>query len=369
MIIGTNGQWKASIIIDGTEVPREGFDTLLIVEEVGNLLPTLEIKFKTDDEQLLRVSGKASKVNVKIFSDTDEVGGVFKVTKTEINPVYDKTNEVRVVGILDKMKYTLEERNQSFSKKKSYEVVKKLMEDNGFKKDKYLDETDDKQTWLQHSTSDKKYLNNVNKKAYKKGTFFSTAINSDGTYNFIDVVKHFKDERDIRTMGPESIYDVTYAQVVNIYNNTSYLKATSSAGMKQSYYNQKTGESGDVEPDIETQVGADEDTEPETYKRGSSTMNISGDEHPNVVKAFANHRTGSANFSLYQVHISLGNKLVKIRLFDLFKVVLPKANAKTPFSNEAMSGKYFVTKNIFFIQKNILTHSIILNRDGINKSH
>ena len=342
-----------------------------LAEEAGGLLPSFEMIFTTDRDDILSKLNETTDFGVSYGRDTRElVDSSLAIMGLDSSKSGDGKRLISMKGLYSAIKY-MTQTNLSLSENKSAIEVMRDIVSQHFDTDFNIEASEDSQIWVQPNQTDKSFVKELWMHSWLENSFCAIAISSDGKFICKDVSVEFENEfaykftNEARTEDPNAIvYDGDAALSVSrgfINNWVGYDR-------EQLNFNFEDGTQALVKESIQpllalTQVFAKrEDVE----KRFASQSVINKNTHANYWRAARKNLAYLVQFGETKVTLSFTGFFVPIRVLDvvMFK---DKAVGQEGGSAEPHSGLYIVSKIIRNYQNRQFTTVVELSRESLNQ--
>lgn len=390
-------------------IDHELFESLVLIEESRNVLPSMKIVFGVDNTKINKYLNQGNIVKISFGTEFGScVDSQFVIVSPLMSPWGSNLYKVSIVGIYDTVSYLSTERIQSYSKQKSVDVIRKvfgrLQYADRFRLDFDLD-TDDEQVWIQPSITDKAFVNQVIMAMNVKpgsSTIRSTQSSNTGTqieHSFpvmgitssgVVRMKDFRSWVTDKIGKPVWIFtsmvpvsgrknnEITHEHDIEDISNAAMLNAWRGNGMRIAAYDTTVGGipvdfEGFVRPGILSgfTAGADRD---ETAPLIISPVNyLSGNMHRHYWEAKARNLQGLAMYSSKRLRFSSCDEYRDVKVLDI--VSLRNPAAQDPDSggsgyqrpgalDTSTSGTYIVSKVARNITKDLFSTVYEVSREG-----
>lgn len=363
--------------------PKQDFITtkdlvsFTIDELTGNVLPMFEITFYTEDSELIRFINEGNTINVSFGDVQNEMlTAELFIMKPEITRLGMQRFLIHAKGMYHVPQFLTDAKMKAYKNKSSLEVIKEIASIY-FKKQKIeISATSDKQTWLQHNITDRKFLNELWMHSYiPGGSFMLTGISSDGTFIVKDMVSLKKEQPKwsfVSGVAPASDKDIKVEGDYEVMSGNTFINHYIGYGRQRRMRSLEKGETTistpgeDAKPmlaltkdfvryeEIGTRVG----------KANIQTSNV----HSKYWEARHSNLMKLALFGSVKVRMSYSNDFHPLKVLDLamYRDEATECNMLNQ-SAESHSGLYIITRITRKLMNNSFSTVVVLCRDSINK--
>jgi hypothetical protein len=188
-MIGVESQYILKIAIGDFEdfIEKEDFVSLLVVEEAGGYLPSFELNFYTDEEDIIPYLNEGNEIKISLGKDKNALLDYsMKIMSIEKNRVGNSKYQIVLQGLYNKLKY-MSDCNIYISDKKS--GVEEILRISGqyFNNISNISNSSDSQYWIQSNISDRAFISDLWLRSYIPGSFPVIGISSEGDFILNDV--------------------------------------------------------------------------------------------------------------------------------------------------------------------------------------
>lgn len=189
-MIGVNGQFLLVFGLNSLSgfIRLEDFRSFYVKEEAGNNLPSFKLSFDCDTA-ILGMLNESSNLAISMGSSmNDLVTTTLYITEMETGRIGDRRRVV-CQGMLATPGYLQNRRTGITSKKSGVEVVKDVAS-RYFNFDTNINQSSDKQNWIQNNLPDKQFLSNAWLRSDLPGSYPAVAVSAlNNTFILRDVKK------------------------------------------------------------------------------------------------------------------------------------------------------------------------------------
>lgn len=368
-MLGVQGQWQGIIKVNGEELPPKSIEKILLIEEVGNVLPILEMNLTITTPKLLTLLNTNNKVSIMIAKDiTYEIMSDFLIFSCQSVSDSPHSNSVSVKAILHVPDYFLDQQSKYYEGT-SIETITKVMAEIGMTVNSKIT-SNDKQIWIQYGTNRQKFISELLSKVYRNDiSAISLGIHYDKKVVVADIPTELKSTPAHHLLTDDGNTTVGYAynRIQPVRNVYGFMDTMVGAGKKTYEYDL-------IENEIKnrsitkTKITTDKVAKLDDVNRFAQMSIFTDNTHENYGKASLIQNFNLAKIQNFSTVVELGNQFADIKLLDAYTVIFPQDDQNTNLNNESFSGKWIVTKIIRQIENNTFKTAIELNREGINNA-
>jgi len=374
MAIGVNGQYLLSFNLEDKKdfIKEADLAEFKLIEEAGNLLPTFELNFKSEDETILPLLNEGSDLDVQFGQDRDSLQDIaLSVIKVKSQREGLSARNYQVIGILSALPYITDSQLSISTSKSGVEVLKDIVSKN-FKTKFNILKSNDKQIWIQPNSSDKKFVNELWMHSFLNNSFIATAISAESKFILKDIKKDldrsFGKEFDFRfTNTPKTSTDIPYDRDYILETQTGFLNNWMGYGREKLVYLLETGLDEFIleKPDPILSLTKELARRSGIEKRFAGTEMQNDNTHDKYWEAFLNNLTNLAVIGSVSLTLSFHNLFAPIQLLDL--AMFRDDALSEPGSAEFHSGLYYVSKVTRIVGKKQFITMVKLVRESLNQ--
>lgn len=382
MAIGVAGQFLFIFSISGAPdrfkdfIKEEELEEFTLIEEAGNLLPSFQLTFTTNLEDIVNYLNEGNVLEVTFGQDSkDMLTTKLYVSNLKSARAGQDKYKIEIVGLYSEKRYLAEPLMKIYGNKSGVEVIKEVTKDH-FEPDFNIDKSNDSMNWIQHNVSDKRFVRDVWLHSYIPNSFIMTGITSDGKYRVRDVLKdvtakrdgnydyrftpEIKDTKDKRDL----IYDGDYL----IDANTGFNNMWMGYGKEKKVQGFESGTDSSLLEEIKPLLAQSSKLMRDSLvaKRVGTTVPLTDNVHENYWKAYLKNLQYLVTFSNTEIAVSVPKIFFPIRILDL--VMFVDREIKGGGFSGFYSGLYFVTKVSRTVQNRQFVTTILLSREGFNEA-
>jgi len=326
-----------------------------IIEEAGNVLPSFELIFRTQNEKVLGLLNEGNDLGVSYGRSIDSI---IDTSLMVLNKTYSRQGKdfriIRATGLYSASNYVNGTRMRVTSPLSTVEVIREVVSAY-FKPEFNIELSNDVQTWVQPNQSDKSFVNELWLRSYVKESFLTTGITSDGRFILKDLKTDLEKEYDWRlTSSLNDRRDILYNGDFAIEDSSGFYNNWMGYGRERMVYNL---EDGTNELTTEEMLPILSLTKKLARKAGiEERFAASGIRNENVHEyywaSYLNNLMKLVMMSSVKVKISFSNMFVPIKVLD--KVMLSDDDVGSSYNSasEYHAGLYYVTKVVRTLQNN-----------------
>lgn len=372
MPIGIDGQYAFMFSLPGKKdfLDIEQIEEFTIIEEAGNVLPTFELVFYTDDEDLLKLMNEGNDLLVSMGLDLNfGTDAKLILMKVEVTKISRSIRRIYINGVYSALKYLQSPVKKISDKKSGIEVITDVTKPY-FKQDMDPTTSKDSQYWIQGNVSDKKFVNDVWLHSDITDSYPLVGISMDGTFilrdakGLIDTDYKWKFTPIVENESKDIIYQGDPVFI----SNTGFINSLFGYGREKVIYDLEIGTESFELQDMAvllSKSGAVRRAEIEKTAGMSSVVNEN--VHSNYWTSYLKNITSLAVLSSTRLFISYSNVWRDTKILDLVMftdVALTNADK----ASEYQSGLYVVSKVSRTLSKSMLSVSLILAREAMFES-
>lgn len=378
-MIGVQGQYVLQFSISTHKtlkdfISEDQLITFKLIEEAGNLLPIYELIFYNDNEEIFQLLHEGNDLDCT-FGETENNAFTSKLTVTHSTCNKDGGDRriIYLKGIYSAIPYITNSKMFISDYKSAIEVLKdKAVANFGSKSViSNITKSSDKQRWIQPSSSDKKFVNELWLHASIPGSFPAIGISSDGKFIIKDIVKDVK-EGDKTLMwkfisaGVSDSKDIVYDGNAVIETNTGFINNWLGYGRELNALDLDTSFDFRILEEANPVIAMSSRMAKriEVDKRFASVGIQNENTHENYWQAYMHNLTHLASFQNIKVTFTFQSMFKPVRILD--KVNFSDKNTSGVGSSEFSSGVYYITKIARNITHRQFSTTVVLSRESIN---
>jgi len=372
MSFGVDGQYILSISLNGNSdfIEPEDLEELTIYEYAGNILPTFELNFRSNDETLLKSLNEGNSINVQTGKSTSESIDISLYPNT-LKTVKDGPDMryYEVKGFAASISYITNHNLQITDEKSGIEVAIELGNDNFSKVESNVFKSSDKQKWIQPNITDKQFMNQVILHSDLGTSFPVYGITSDGIFIVKDLLKALSSGFDWRlTKNPLKPNDISYDSDVTIDSKSGFINSWIGYGKELKVINSIDGKVESVfeDPEVIMSMSKELDKSSDIERRFGGTRNINDNVHAKFWESHNHNLQSLANLSKIDNTLSFTDQFHYVKPLDVV-MFTEESNSNTIQAGEEQSGLYIVSGVVRTFQMKRTSTVLILNREAFNQ--
>lgn len=348
--------------------------SFIIIEKAGFTLPQFELHFSSSDEDIIPRLNEGQILSVQYGSSRDSL------QEAELSivgfPIVKESMTERtyiLTGFINRLPYMNTPRNKITNRISGLQAVRETVESTGFRFISNVEQSEDRQRWIQSRETDYKFVKNtLLRSTAKNNSFFASAITTDSRFKMIDIVKYIRDvDYDWKfTNNVQSNRDILYDESMGIESNTGTVASIVGYGREKIQYNLDSGVTTKIlkKPTPTLSLSRDLPYLESIDKRSNSIGVINSNVHPKYHESYLNNITRLVSLSGIKVTLTIpNNRYVPIEPLD--KVMFKDKNLDqfgTNVTSEFTSGLYIVgSVSKELMQKRFVT-TVTLYRESFN---
>jgi hypothetical protein len=376
MLFGKEGQYVVSINIEGIDedfMEHDDLEILKIVEEVGNVLPTFILVFRTYLEDVLSKLNDGTIIKVSMGVDIENMEDYdLSVNKFSSKVIGNTSVRIECMGFASKINYITDQPLLISDEKSGIEVAIETASKH-YKVDTNITKSKDKMKWIQYSVTDKKFVNDCLLHSNVPNSFVASAITASGKFIIRDIAKYIK--------SLKGRYDWKFTKDNDGLDNTiiieSGLKIESRSGFMNNWVGYKkiingidvtAKETTDIfaeDADVLLALSSELDKAKSIKDRFAGTRMMSDNVHDKYWECYEKNLKGLASLSRLGIPVSFSNEFKAVELLQVGMYSQPSTNNEAEAS-EYVTGLYIISNVTKTIQANMFNITCILNREALN---
>lgn len=346
----------------------ECFRYMRIAENAGGLRPIINLTFTVKSEAILPFlnSGNLITIMYGIKEPTSDVIQ-FEIMGDDKTKNYRVGSTVSLLGALYNRGFTSQKKSFCYEKKKSFEALKMLVENDGLKFVTNTNiKTNDLQNWYQSGITDWRMSSYIADRAYLDNSTFFVYGFDNRNYYFLDLKEHLKSG----VKWYFTVNDTSSNENSPIVNIATYKCDDANAGVNAQLAGQNIT---DVGYNIDTGELLKPQYQLKTFTTmGTNNININStgcvdyqyhittnDEHSFAIEAKNQNFRNNVLFSSYTCHVPVTGQYRDFRLFDVVQLIPSD-------SDRDAEGIYFITGIAKEYKDMQYTTLLTLNRESAN---
>jgi hypothetical protein len=352
-------------------IREEDLVEFTLIEEAGNILPTWQIAFTTNDESIISSFNETNIFEVSFGKElNDLVSAPLTVQSVD---VYRQGNDKRLVnanGVYNALGYLGDSKLTIRPNQSAVSVIQEIASNYfNYSKDS-ITRSNDSQTWIQPSISDRKFVNELWLHSDLGNGIPAIGISSGGDFIIKDLrqegTKKFKWKFTYNNQDSEGIvYDGDYI----FQDKTSFINTWTGYGRQKYVYDIESGVENEIcirpEPlvALTSKIARDEAVSKRFTKTGMTSKNT----HENYWVSAMQNISNLAQLSATKIILSFPNQFVDIKVLDQIQFVDDNVVTEGNQASGFHSGIYFVTKVARTVSNRQLATVVEICRDSMNE--
>jgi len=381
-VIGVDGEYLLKFDVGDEKdfLNRDDFETLTLVEEVGNVLPTFEIGFTTRNDKIMGLLNETNDIELSFGrSNKDLLDTKLYTARFVATPGGHAKRSISANGFYSAIDYITPSNVFLSDEKSGVEVIKEITAKHFPHFESNIDVSEDKQIWIQPNFTDRKFVNDLWMHSHLPDSFPAVGIASDGTFILKDILK------DIKDAGKDPVRNKAYAWkfTVNpeddekeilidpdpvIQSNSGFINNLVGYTKERAVYDIESGLTEIIRGENKTLLALASKiakrSEMGNHFLGINTRNEN--LHENYWNAFYNNLTRLISFGALKVTTSFQGVFKPVKILDLVMFKDPGLG-NTTASSEFATGLYYVTKVARTTQKNQVATVVEMCRESLNE--
>lgn len=371
-MIGIQGQYSFLFSVGPFRdfITPDDIEVFRVVESIGNLLPEFEIRFYIRNFDVMELLVEGNVINLSIgSSDSNLSESRIRIMSTKIEPVGANMYFYTIYGLYDCVGYIYNFTSKIYKDMLSTEVIFNVGERCFGEVINEAGEPDDRMTWVQSCIGSKKFIDDVLKKSYIKGSTLNVHIDFLGRMVIRDLKSQIdnKDSHYKFTILPENIEKDRvfnpdeYSK--NIQGLAGYLGAIGKEVIK---YNLITGMYEVYVQDVSPLISNNDDIiRNTTMKKRTSWCGVLSDNiNSNIVLGSERNSQTALNIIQNKIILNFNNVYSDVNILDV--VTFSRDSILNSGSLGLRDGKYFITKIARIISKSSFTYTVEISSESLN---
>jgi len=384
-MLGVDNQYvlRFSIPLGTVEKPDNRFTDFMVEsdlelfhihEEAGNVLPTFAAIFYVakDNKDLLKYLNEGNSLEVSFGRTTESmIDCSLLITKYDHQRSGQNNYRIQLAGMYSARDYTAP-KIEIHPNQSGVEVINSLT-DKYFKVESNITKSADKQNWVRHNISGRKFVNDVWLHSWLPKSFLTCGISSDGKFILKDIVKEVVNKREQGwdwRFTPKVVEDNDIAYDGDYFLNTEsgFINHWVGYGLRTQEFNQESGIDRSIFEEIKpllTQSKALLRSEEIQERIGESRV-LNDNVHGNYWRAYLKNMQYLAVFGSVKIILSFHKEFYPVKVLDLVMFIDYEIGEQS--ATGSTSGLYFVKEVSRVIAERQLTTTVVLCREGLGES-
>lgn len=370
-MIGIKGKYVAHITIDGKEfLTQDSLESLKIIEEAGNVLPSFEISFTTSDSLIRRKLNEGSPITVAIGKSENKLFNIrLKVLKKTETRLDSADFLVKASGLYDAITYLTDSRISISDKTSSISLAKSIV-NKYFLPDFSTDSSLESMNWIQPNVPDKFFVNELWMHAHLDKDFPLVGITSDGIFRLKTYKSLLTEKPAFKFQAGGSFTDgvLAYDSDYSTETDSGFINYWLGYEKSQLIYNLDDGSADLSTPNLDQLLALTGSIEraKEVGRRAADATVTNENLSETFFDDYAFNLASVASLSTVRLTLRVSSYYFQVRVLDLVSFMDDNSNANQT-SNDVYSGLWVVSKVVRDITRTgQLDTTVILCRESMN---
>lgn len=341
--------------------------SFLMIEEVGNVLPTFQLEVDLIEEDVIRVMNEGNVLQVAYGRDMDSmVTTKLRIMRLDTTNTGADKRKVVVKGFFDAVNFLNSSRQRIFKDRKSIDVIREVVGDYfRFLPNKLT--CQDNQTWIQPSISDKKFVNELWLHMDAKSVPL-VGISSDGEF----IMKGIDELNDSKwTLHYGSLQGDTYIPYDNDYSvevRSGFINAWYGYGRSKKLYEWEEGNQSLTEEEAEVFMAHSKylNRDASSVMKYDNASFLNDNVHPNYWKSYMKNMSYLAVGSSVKLTVRTTDYFFPVKVLDTAVILDQKMDMQPRESSTFLAGRYVISKVCRSISANTYAMTLEMHRDALN---
>jgi len=318
-----------------------------IHEQAGNLLPTFELNFLTDDETIFPLLNEGNDLQVSFGSDYNDLVTIGLATsKVQSIPSGSAKRQITCMGLLSAIPYITNPNMQITAAQSGIATIIQVAKKT-FNVQSNIQVSSDNQRWVQHTQSDKSFIDDIWLHCNLPNSFPALGVSSQGNFILKDIKADLKTPYKYRfTQSVKSPNDIYFDSDPVLTSNTGFINSWVGYGREKIIQNvdEGTDQAVQVTPTPVMALTA------QLAKRAgiSNVFDGVGIQNENVDSnywnSYLNNLAYLGMFGALDVTVSFQGKFIPIQILDQINFKDQKVDLQYPSTSDFNAGIYYVSK-------------------------
>lgn len=373
MILGVENQFYFSLEIGDIKdvLGTEDLISFILIEQAGNILPTFEFTFQSENEKLISRLHEGTDIKVQFGPSRDDFDDIIlTATKLQIEQKGKSLNVYSMKGFSSNLKYSQSPVKFISDKKSGVEVIIEKAREN-FKVKTNVLSSSDSQYWIQHNIPNRFFINEVWMHSYIRNSFLSCAITANNEF----ILKDIKQEISNKADKPDWTFSATevgrdfvsYASDFIVVSKTGLVNSLVGQGRSELFYDLSSGSNEIISKEAEAifaltrNIAKRSDLEKRFLGSNATNDNV----HSNYWRAYKQNLTGNITLGAITNIINIKGGYKRLKPLDIVVFKSPSTIDENQ-SQEYFSGSYIINKTIKTISGNEFNSAVEICRESMN---
>jgi hypothetical protein len=371
---GVKGQYVMGLYINNEEIPlvEPDFHSVKLIEETGNMLPTMEVIFTLRKIDLINSLREGAVLTVSLGVELSNMM-YCNYCLVNRNKISEDNNQIvlRLVGILSNLHYSVPTHVNKFINKNSLDVIKSIISEYFTFSTNIKTTPIDNMNWFQTSISDRQMVT----KCWLHSRFSDNnipmiGITSDNEFRYRGVIETISGLGiNSWSFGPhEDVSNpnhLSYSRHPELVASPGYNDFIAGIPKNRIVHNTDTNESTIEVPSAGITISDTEVVETLNVGPKLSTVSImNSNVHSDYYNARDYNICNLNRLQSFKVKIVVTGSFFRIGVLD--RATLTSGKMKDGYVNSELDGNYIVDKVCRIIANRRLTTIVTLCRDSMN---
>lgn len=370
-MLGVDGQYILTISLNGNSefLEPEDLEELTIYEYAGNILPTFELNFRSNDPRIFRYLNEGNSFSIQVgrsLNDSVDISLYPSTLKTAKDGPDARYYEIK--GFAASIGYITNHNLQITAAQSGIATALQIANNNFSSVEGGLTTSNDSMKWIQPNITDKKFMNQLLLHSDLGSSFPIYAITADNRFILKDAQRAIQANTDWRfTKTQRSRNDIVYDSDVTIDSKAGFINNWIGYGKELKVINSVSGEVESVfeEPDVIMSMSNQLDKDQSIQQRFGGTKHINDNVHVNYWESYNHNLQSLANLSKIDNTLSFTDMYFPVSPLDL--VFFSEESQENDLqTGEEQSGYYLVSGVVRTFQMKRISTVVIMNREAFN---
>jgi len=377
-MIEVENQYVLMFSVDGYEdfLDEPQLEKLLIIEEVGNVLPQFECIFQLLDEDLIPYLREGKVIDIAMGQTDESMTNMrFKILKSIADRAAVDGYQVTIRGLLNTTLYNTDMKTKLYKKQPAISCMKEIVSQY-FKWETNIDLSKDEQLWIQSNMPDKAIVNELWMHMNLTDSFPLVAITADGKFLCKDIKKAIKQANsdlpvnkiwEFISGDPEEENEINYGAKVTFQTEAGFINQWVGHPAESPSWDLIEGKRSTTKPDAKPLLanGSSDFKAGNSGKRMSEFICTNDNMNPMYWEAYDKNIQSLALFSATSGILTFSERLENMRPSDIV-YFMDTDIEETDSASERYTGLYIIEKVVRQISDKQLKCAVKLCRELIN---
>lgn len=373
-MIRVENQYVLTFSADGNEdfIDEENLIRMLIIEEVGNVLPSMECAFDLQDESAILDLAEGKTLSIGFGKDDESMKNMrFHILKSYVTRENEDAFTIVVRGLYDAIPYCTDHITKCFKRGKQAIEVFKEVAGKYFSVISNIEVSRDEQVWVQSNKPDKAMINELWMHMNLPNTFPMLGIAATGEIFFHDVKKHIASYPEGKwrfvSTDPQGGNDVTYGPDYKTRSDSGFVNQWVGYASDKPTWNINNCTYTTPKPSAKPLLAngsSDFNRNTNIGRRMSQYICMTDNTHSEYWNCYDKNIHSLAVFSTMQVELDFAERIIDINPTDI--VFYMEKALEEEQASEYYTGLYIVEKVVRQISDKRLRTAVCLCREIVN---